>query len=213
MNTREKIIEAARTLFNAQGMKPVTARKICQEVGISLGSFSYYFPDRSKIVTELYAAMLDEVVQLIQQIPDEELSIYHYLETHRQLFGIQLKYKFFYLNLFEILSTHPEVREIYQQHRNMEREMAFKSIELFMDQGILEDKIHIDQIDRLINIGQMLNNSWMIDAEISYGNDMPQKLAYYMKLCCGLLEPYLNEKERKVFKSYFDKLEGQHKIS
>ena len=209
MNTREKIIEASRILFNTYGIKPVTARRICKQVNISLGSFSYYFPDRSKIITELYASMLDQIMHLTQVNSEGKLTIYQYLELMRKRFLIQLKYKFFYLNLFEILSMHSEVRGIYHHHMNMERDMLLKMIKRMSDGGSFKQDLSPDEIIHTIDTGQILNNSWLIDAEIVFPNIPQQALYHYMKLCCGTLKSWLTESEKEVFTAYFEQLEGE----
>lgn len=206
MNTRDKILDTARKLFNEKGLRNVTARSICGNLQISLGSFSYYFPDKDQIVTDLYQMMLTDMQTVIAAIPRDNVSITFFLELHKQMFNIQNTYKFFYLNLFEILNNNEEIRKIYAKNAELEKKMAHELLELYVDKGILKKGIKTSQFERLIHVGQMLNNSWAIDAEINFKGNQKKQLAHYMNVCCGLLEPYLTEPALHEYHTYFDKL-------
>ncbi len=58
MKTRDKILKKAQQLFNKNGVGNVTVRNICNELNISLGNFTYYFPDKQQIIVELYRGMI-----------------------------------------------------------------------------------------------------------------------------------------------------------
>ena len=207
MKVREKILEAARELFNEDGMKKVSVRSICGKLGISPGSFSYHFRDRDKIVSELYERMLGEIMGVIQAIPNDKASVIYFLESHKQLFIIQNKYKFFYLNLFEILNSHEDVRAIYLQNSQFERHTAKQLLELYVQKEVLKEGIETKQFEHMVNVGQMLNSFWAIDAEVRNIGDQKEELIYYMNICCGLLEPYLTEDALTEYKAYFKELE------
>lgn len=208
MKVREKILETARKQFNQEGMKKVTARSICSQLEISPGSFSYHFPNKEKIVSELYQRMLGEIAELIQAIPRNDASVIYFLESHKRLFIIQNKYKFFFLNLFEILNSHEDIKTIYLQTAQMQQQVAKQLLELYVQQGVLKEGIAPKQFDRLVNVGQMLNNSWAIDAEINSTRSEEEQLIYYMNICCGLLEPYLTENAQVEYQAYFQELES-----
>jgi AcrR family transcriptional regulator len=61
MKTRDRILEKAQELFNKNGIGKVSVRSICEELKISVGNFTYYFPDKHKIVVELYHKMISEI--------------------------------------------------------------------------------------------------------------------------------------------------------
>jgi len=193
----------ARLLYNKNGLSKVTARLICDNLNISLGSFSYHFPDKKKILNSLYEEMLNEIQIIYESIQEKQPSINTYLESHKSLFLIQEKYKFFYLNLFEILTNNPDINKIFSQKRISEINMSKQIFLFYMEKGILKKDITESQIERLINVGQILNNFWPIDSEISPKLKKNDRLIHYMKLCCGLLEPYLEIKSKEEYHNYF----------
>lgn len=206
MKTNEKILEAAQKLFNTKGLANVSVRDICAELGISAGNFSYHFPNKDTIVVSLYKTMLSELMQVMETIPCDKVSIVLYLESHKQLFQIQLKYKFIYLNLFEVVTNHPEIKATYLKNISFERKMAKELFGVYMAKGVIKKGISAAQFERMLNVGQIINNSWVIDAEIVFAGNKKQQLHHYMSICCGLLEPYLTGDSLVEYRSYFREL-------
>ena len=187
-------------------MQNVTARVISQSLNISLGSFSYHFPDKRIIVKSLYHNLQTELQNMYSSMRNEPASITTYLETHKQLFKIQSKYKFFYLNLFEILLNNEELKEDFSRKTTEERVLARQMLEYYRQQGILSKTMTKTNIERIINVGQILNNFWALDANLSLNKNLG--LPYYMEICCGLLEPYLENSSLLKYKEYFKQLKG-----
>jgi AcrR family transcriptional regulator len=182
---------------------------ICNNLKISLGSFSYHFPDKKNILTSLYEEMLNEIQTIYISIQNREPDIIVYLDSHKKLFLIQEKYKFFYLNLFEILTNNSRIRLTHSQKRIEEINMAKQVFVSYVNTGVLKKNITDSQIERLINVGQILNNFWPIDSEISPKLKQTERLIHYMKICCGLLEPYLELKSQNKYHEYFSLLENK----
>ncbi len=105
MKTRDKILKKAKQLFNKNGVGNVTVRNICNELNISLGNFTYYFPDKQQIIVELYLGMIAALEEIDKKINVSRETIIYLLEYHRQIFVIETDFRFFYLNTFEILNS------------------------------------------------------------------------------------------------------------
>ena len=204
MNNRDRIIEAALQLFNQRGVRNVTVRDICRELEISPGNFNYHFPGKELIIKSLYERLNEEIDTAISNIPLNQTSVRYFLETHRQIFFIQHKYKFFYLNLFEILTNFPEIKKTFQQRYQLEKQMARFFMELYVEKGVLLPNSEANTFDRIINTGLILNNAWLMDAEINFSANMQEKLLHYMQLCCGRLEPLLSEAAKEEYFKYFE---------
>jgi hypothetical protein len=87
-----------------------------------------------------------------------------------------------------------------------ERKMAVEMLKMYSRQGIFKKGIVDEEYERLVNVGQVLNNAWLIDAEILYKGNQKKKMAYYMNICCGLLEPYLSEQSASEYRDFFKNL-------
>ena len=61
VTTRERILEAARRLFNQKGYAATTVAEIAASIGISQGNLTYHFPTKRDLVTELQRRHLQSV--------------------------------------------------------------------------------------------------------------------------------------------------------
>ena len=206
MSTKEKILEAARELLNRVGLDTVSARTICAELNISPGNFTYYYSNKKEVISDLYKSMRLEMESVLLPMAKSDLNILTYLQIHEQLFLIQEKYKFFYLNLFDILTGDPDLKAEYLSSVKAERKMAVEMLKMYSRQGIFKKGMVDEEYERLGNVGQVLNNAWLIDAEILYKGNQKKKMAYYMNICCGLLEPYLSEQSTSEYRDFFKNL-------
>ena len=206
MNTKEKIIWAALELFNSKGLKEVTVRTICKELNISPGNFSYYFSNKDIVVVELYKKMISELYEMSAYVETKQPSITDFLNAHHRYFEIQLKYKFFFLNFFEIITHYSAIKNIYMEIHEKERIFAKESLIKYMDKGVLISSISNEDLDNIINVGFILNNFWMVDSLIHQFPSKSKMKRHYLLLCCGRLLPYPTSKARSEFEQYFENL-------
>lgn len=70
---KERIMEAARSLFVAEGYDAVTMREIARRIGYTATALYYHFPNKHALVTELCARdflALAEYLRRIGRVPD-----------------------------------------------------------------------------------------------------------------------------------------------
>jgi len=206
MSTKDRILDAARDLLNRVGMDNVSTRTICSELNMSPGNFTYYYSNKNQVISDLYDKMRLEIQTALTPITEKPPGIPTYLQIHQQLFLIQQKYKFFYLNLFEILTGDPDLRARYLASAKTERKTAIALLRFYMQHGVFRKGMRESDYERLVNVGQVLNNAWLVDAEILYKGNQKKKMAYYMHICCGLLEPFLTEKSAVEYREFFKSL-------
>jgi len=203
MKTRDRILEKAQELFNKNGIGKVSVRSICEEVEISLGNFTYHFPDKHKIVIELYHKMISEIEAVKDKVSATSESIVYLLEYHRLVFIIQNSYKFFFLNTFELVNQSHEIKEAYLAHVQKEKMMMKQLLESYIKNGVIKQGTNLPFIDKLININLMVNSFWIIDAELHFKGGEKKKLLHYLALCCSMIEPYLTKRALEEYQSFF----------
>ena len=207
MKTRDKILTKAQELFNKNGIGKVSVRNICEEMSISLGNFTYHFPDKQKIVIELYYKMIEEIEAVEKKVTTSKDSILFLLEYHKQVFAIQNSYRFFYLNTFELLNNSHQIKEAYQMHVEKENSNMQEMLQFYTEKGVLQE-LPPNFLKKLVTISQMVNSFWMIDAELQFKGKAQKKLLHYLELCCSLIEPFLTAPAQKEFRAYFASLES-----
>jgi AcrR family transcriptional regulator len=68
-DTREELIEAARRLFSTVGYDATPVEAILEEVGLSKGTFYYYFSSKEDILDAVVSRMIDEMALVVEPIP------------------------------------------------------------------------------------------------------------------------------------------------
>ncbi|MBL8298214.1 MAG: TetR/AcrR family transcriptional regulator [Rhodanobacteraceae bacterium] len=108
--TRERILEIALVMFNAQGEPNVTTNHIADELEISPGNLYYHFRNKDDIVEQLFAAYearMDEALR----VPSERLPNLEdiWMQLHR-VFECMWDYRFLYRDLVDILSRNRKLK-------------------------------------------------------------------------------------------------------
>ncbi len=78
IETRNRIIDASRTLFSRDGYHGTNAKEIAAEAGVSVGSFYAYFKDKKELFMALtHGHMKKEIVAMLDrmaQLPSEKIG-------------------------------------------------------------------------------------------------------------------------------------------
>jgi AcrR family transcriptional regulator len=70
---REKILDTALRLFTRYGVDATPTSRISREAGISTGTLFHYFPDKDKLVSELYLSIKKEMATAARDGDDPSL--------------------------------------------------------------------------------------------------------------------------------------------
>jgi AcrR family transcriptional regulator len=109
--TREKILDASLSMFNAQGERNVTTNHIADEIGISPGNLYYHFRNKDDIVEQLfsrYEAQMDRALL----VPEGRLPNLQdvWLQLHA-VFECMWAFRFLYRDLVEIVSRNRKLKQ------------------------------------------------------------------------------------------------------
>src|SRR5215510_3021082 len=111
MNTREKVIDAALTLFNKDGTAAVSTNHIAEATGISPGNLYYHFRNKEEIIRELFQrlyAAWDIELQVADPNAIRLEDINHLVEANYQIIW---RYRFAYRELTALLRQDSELHK------------------------------------------------------------------------------------------------------
>ncbi len=108
--TRERILETALAMFNAQGEPNVTTNHIADELGISPGNLYYHYRNKDDIIGQLFARYEQRIDDALVP-PDDRLPNLEdiWLQLH-VVFECMWDYRFVYRDLVDILSRNRKLR-------------------------------------------------------------------------------------------------------
>ena len=198
-----EILNTSRTLFNQRGLTAVTVRIISAELKISPGSFSYHFPDKRRIITELYRTMASEMQECMKSLDNEKIGITTFLSTFEKFAFVQLKYKFFFLNLFDILSDFPAIKQLHLKALTRERAQSKELFTTYKRNGVFTDAATEKELKSILRLSQILFAYWVIDAELKNFESERQKVRFYAQVCSAPIQPFLSENSKTEYQDYF----------
>lgn len=218
LKTRERILEAARTLFNKNGTDEVSTRHIATELGISHGNLCYHFPRKEDIIEALYKQLAErmsaQVLALhqptsvqapkrtsrlsrqktVSQNTQPQMTLNSLLAGTVRSFEVLYEYKFLMLDFVSVMRKLPSVREHYTELVRL-RKQQFSAIRAYC---VAEGWMKADTASRfdatMNEVLFIVGDFWMASAEILYEGEESAKIPYYAKVMEALFVPLLTEK-------------------
>lgn len=136
MGKREDILKISHNLFNSFNIKAITTNHIAKELNISPGSLYYHFKNKEQIIRELFHEF---------RIAHLNLCIkYRHIEDIKQMsnfydeyFDIVWEYRFILRESYYLCSADPELKEMFEEYREVEIDEIRKSSRNYIDKGLI----------------------------------------------------------------------------
>ena len=190
-NTRTRIVEAARRLFNKHGTKAVSTNRIARHLGISPGNLYYYFRNKEQIIREIFVRMNRDMVGFWSL--DGDPSLEDMLERSNRALFIMWKYRFFTRELVSLLHADPTLTEDYRSVRAN----RWKESEAFMKgmvaSGVLKVPDDPTTLDSLLKIIWFIQENWTSYLDIRGEAISRKNVRESGRLVLQVLRPYLSE--------------------
>lgn len=152
--TRQKILNAARTLFNEYGYNSVSLRDIAETVGISEGNLTYHFKKKENLMEGLLEEREDTLPAGIPQTLEELDAIFVDQQQAVQ------KNLFFFLHYTQLSQTSPEIcrKQSARYDSLLEKfRLAFQNLH---EAGLLCDEAFSGEYDNVIDMLYMSVIYW-----------------------------------------------------
>lgn len=112
--TKQRIINAAITLYNVQGVNNTTLKHIADTIGMSVGNLAYHFANHEHIIEEVYRQLEVERQQMFQDMQNSP-SFENINSLIVPLLKLAQKYIFIQLDGPYILRNYPDIAEFQRQ--------------------------------------------------------------------------------------------------
>ena len=211
IGTKEKILRAARELFNEQGVEAVTVRHIAARIGISHGNLCYHFPRKEDIIMALYQGVVEGMSREIEgwrnRSGAESSPLALVLQTITVSYALQYENRFLMIDFVNIMRRIPEIRTHFRAVFLLRKEQFTRELLHLRDEGYLRDDLADADYENLALHAYQMGDFWLSEAEILFDGEESRKLTTYTALACSMLVPYLSERGRdayaRIMKSLF----------
>ena len=195
--TRRRILDTARSLFNQHGVHRVGVRDVARAAGISAGNLAYHFPTKDDLVR----ALVLELHELNASTVFARLPPAFSLETlYRSALAVMrnlLVYKFVLLSYVDAVKASPQLQELTVDDRRKRKQRHLGLVEALVKGGYLDRRAVARRIDHLFEQGELISSGWLNDAELQGLHDDEAVVLHYAKVGMALLEPHCTPKGNK----------------
>lgn len=194
--TRERILETALAMFNAQGEPNVSTNHIADELGISPGNLYYHFRNKDDIVAQLFARYEQRIDDALL-VPEGRLPNLEdiWLQLHL-VFECMWSFRFIYRDLIDILSRSRTLRAHFARILKRATASAASVLRGLAEAGVLRAspaEIGATAGNIVLVTTFWLNFETVRDARAEIGNgDLGRGIHQVMML----LAPFLRDAER-----------------
>lgn len=203
-NTKQQILEAARSLFNKFGYNQVTIRMIASELGISSGNLNYHFRKREDILEALYFEMVRQFDQRVTELPQREISFAQIREDILSSMEQMVNYQFIWTDLFRLMKDH---EKIYTHFSSVHEDRIKGNLFLYerlREMGLMrmadQEKEYELLATRMVNFGDTWIYTSAVYRKANTEAFMEQQCAEMMMI----LYPYLTEKGKRAIQAVLD---------
>jgi AcrR family transcriptional regulator len=192
VGTRERVLEAALSLFNDRGPDRVTTAEIARAVAINEGNLYYYFRTKEALILALFARFEDDATALVSQAgsaPASDLGTY--AGFLRQWFELAWAYRFFFRDLVGLTATAPALTE---PIRAVSAHLRV-AVEALVDTMARQNLIAVPAADRAALLANVwiVSTYWAVYLNLQEGvQDLtPEHLDWGLNQVASLFRPYL----------------------
>lgn len=138
---KKEFVKAAKELFMEKGFDETSVNDITNRVGMSYGSFFYYFKSKKKVMKAVISDNLNNWKKFMTNlVENDEISALQKIQT---VFGLTIKSQKSKQNINEFFRKEGNA-VMYREYREKSREIIIPFITQIVEQGINEGSFNIE---------------------------------------------------------------------
>ncbi|MCG8575504.1 MAG: TetR/AcrR family transcriptional regulator [Flavobacteriales bacterium] len=197
-NTKEKIIAKALELFNNDGVKETTLRKIARELGISQGNLTYHYKTKDEIIEKLYFDLAEKMNTEMQKMTVQSSSMQVlYTSSSITMKGLYA-YRFLLRDLYKILKESEKLKVHYAQLQQLRTQQTSQIFTALVQEEMVRPPEFEGEYERFYERLNILGDNW-INAHELLTDQIADPVKHYVDLLVEMLYPYLTEKGKKAY--------------
>lgn len=139
VDSRSKIMKTAIEMFNEKGVSNTSPAQIAARLGMRPSNLYYYFENKEHLIRAIWQEMMVPAVTPIFFENEARLSECGIINLFTLCFNYVSEYRFFYLQLYTILSVDPILRDYYIAHHRELVDRILVCMDSWVKLGIMQD--------------------------------------------------------------------------
>lgn len=198
-STDQKILRAARILFNTEGVAKVSQRTICDHIAISPGNLTYHFKKRDDIIEALYFELADALIEILEKAENSPLNLEALKQNTKQLNKVFFDNRFFLIDFFQILRTSKKIKKHYSKLSKRRLAYIKKLVQKMIDNGEMRKAELPNEYDYLFERSVLIGDFWVAAIGATTDEVMLKHTRTYTILFMQSFYPYLTSKGKAAF--------------
>lgn len=197
--TKDRILDAARGLFNERGTSAVSTNHIAAAAGISPGNLYYHFRDRQEIIRALFNRYARAHEQRWRPSADAGENLATLRENLASGMALAWEYRFFEREIIPLLRADPDLRASYGTvyQRRLAEWQAFA--EQLVSQRMMRPPRPPRTVGDLAVAIWLIAQGWLPFLDVTGDPEDPEQVAKGTDLLLVALDPYLTAEGRRRF--------------
>jgi AcrR family transcriptional regulator len=188
-DTRQRLLDTARTLFNEQGLHRVGVREVARAVGMSPGNLAYHFATKDALVSALVQELHELSARTIFAELPPTLTLSQLLDSAMATMRHMLGYRFVLLGYVEAATGSRELLEMAAALRLKRRTRHEALLEALIRGGALEARPVRARSEMLFEQSELVSSGWLRAAAFR-GWDDERAIQHFARVGLALLEPH-----------------------
>lgn len=196
LETQNKVLEKAITLFNAEGSGRISCNRIAEECRISKGNLHYHFKHKEEIILAIWGRISQEIeIQWGEDAPQPTIT--HMAEITQRQFNLMWRYRFFYRELTTLLDRDSLLKHRFIQIRRKREASIRRFFIALVEHNVLVLPDEDDAMESLLRIAWIVTEHWMSSIAIEDKVIDATTMQDGFRLTLQLFMPLLSEDARK----------------
>ncbi|WP_421754159.1 TetR/AcrR family transcriptional regulator [Croceimicrobium sp.] len=198
MKTKERILVKALELFNSEGLKEVTLRKIAVALEMSQGNLNYHFKTKGDLVAALYFDLVAHMDREMEKIAQDQALLPLIYESSWVSMKTLYDYRFITKDLYAVLDADPDLKKHYLGLQGLRKQQYMQLFSHMTQQGLMRPEEFEGEYLGLYERMNILGDNW-INASILFKGKDQAVVKHYHRLLFEMVYPYLTEEGKKVY--------------
>jgi AcrR family transcriptional regulator len=196
-DTRQRILDTARDLFNAQGLHRVAVRDVARAAKLSPGNLASHFPTKVDLVAALVMELHELNARTVFAELPPALTLAQLLDSASASMRHMLAYRFVLLCDVDALTATPEVQQVATALRLKRRQRHDQLLAALIRGGQLQPRSARARSDYLFEQTELISSGWLRSATLRGWHDEEAIVLHYAQVGLALLEPYCTLRGRR----------------
>src|SRR3954454_10968488 len=188
-DTRQRILDTARGLFNECGLARVGVREIARALEMSPGNLAYHFATKDELVAALVKELHARVNADVGAGMAAEPSLAGFYRAAQAAMRDLLAYRFVLLSYVDAVRASPELQALAAEHLARRRQRHDLLLESLARAGYLDRRAALARTDLLFEQGELISSGWLNAATVRGWRDDEETIRHFAKVGVALLEP------------------------